>query len=244
MLGKHAVPKLLLSITLLISSMLMPSSSSSSTTHNASSRPGVLNPHLNGHNENYDDNSEETDGTTTSPDVSPPQFCEYDACKDQQEPCQKLRLTLFCSCPGISGPFDPPDPPSLSSLSIEMGGTVVVRWCAPSSTITHYLIRVEGQDGAHEVAENRRMMELGNIAPGTEVCVEAVNKAGVSPRQHHSCSRFEPRSSEERLTVKLVLIGAAVVVVLAIALALVLWWCMRRRKTPARTANRGTDMVL
>lgn len=175
---------------------------------------------------------------------SPPPFCQYDFCKDEQESCQKLALTHFCSCPGISGPFDPPDPPMLRSLSLESKGRLVVRWCAPPSVVTRYLVRVGGQDEVLEAKENRRMMELGDIAAGTEVCVQAANMVGVSARESRSCVLFDPSSSETRLAMKLALIGAAVVVAVVIALVLLLWWCMRHRKTPARTANRGTDVVL
>ncbi|KAB5522696.1 hypothetical protein PHYPO_G00162450 [Pangasianodon hypophthalmus] len=241
MLRKHPAPPLLLSITLLISSIL--ASSSSSPPHNATHHPGVPNPHFFSPGEDYNDYNEELTTETTHKTMgSPPPPCEYDSCKDQQESCQKLALTLSCSCPGISGPFELPDTPTLWRLSLEPSGMVVVRWCAPSSTVTHYLVQVEGQDEARDARENRRMMELGDIAPGTEVCVEAVNKAGVSTRTSSSCARFE--SSETTFTVKLVLVGAAVVLVVVIVSALLLWWCRRHRKTPTRTANRGTDMVL
>lgn len=240
MLRKHPAPPLLLSIVLLISSM---SASSSSQQRNAT-RPGVRSP-SSFDTEDYDVIYEDSTVSTHIPPGSPPPLCQYDLCKDQQESCQKLALTLSCSCPGISGPLDPPDPPSLQSLSLENKGTVVVvRWCAPSSTVTHYLVQVDGQDEAREASANRRMMELGDIAPGTEVCVEAVNKAGVSARGSHSCTRFDPNISETRLAIKLVLIGAAVVLAVGIVLALVLWWCRRHRKAVTRTANRGTDVVL
>lgn len=234
---KRPAPPLLLSIALLISSML---ASSSSIPHNATTpRPRSFN-----RGGDYDDYEDETTGTTRKTAGTPPPFCQYDLCKDQQEPCQKLALTLSCSCPGISGPSEPPDPPTLRSLSLESRGTVVVRWCAPPSTVTHYLVWVGGQDEGHKVNGNRRMMELGDVASGTEVCVEAANKAGVSSRESHSCTRFDPSDSETRLAVKLLLIGAAVVVVVGVALALLLWWCRRHRKTPTRTANAGTDVVL
>lgn len=121
---------------------------------------------------------------------------------------------------------------------------MVVRWCAPPSTVTHYLVWVRGQDEAREARENRRMMELGDIAPGTQVCVEAVNKVGVSAQESHSCVLFDPSTSEKRLAVRLLLIGVPLVVVVVIALALLLWWCRRHRKSPRQTANRGTDVML
>lgn len=121
---------------------------------------------------------------------------------------------------------------------------MVVRWCEPPSTVTQYRVYVEGEDEVREARENRRMMELGDLAPGTKVCVEAVNNVGVSTQDRKSCARFEPSSSETRLAVKLVLIGAAVVLVIVIVLSLLVWWCKRRQKTPTRTANEGTAGVL
>ncbi|KAK3508859.1 hypothetical protein QTP70_010515 [Hemibagrus guttatus] len=243
MLRKRPVPPVLLSIALLISSILI---SSSSSLRNASRRLGSPNPRLSGPGEDYDILYDET--TTTEPARKPTDSqhppCEYDHCKDQQESCQKLRLALSCSCPGISGPFELPDPPSLQSL-LESKGKVIVWWCAPSSTVTHYLIVVKGQDEVREAKVDRRIMELENLDPGTEVCVEAVNKVGSSAQRRESCIRFEPSTSEIKLTIKLVLIGVAVVLVVGIlVMALLIWWCRRHRKSPTQTANPGTDVVL
>lgn len=239
MLRRRYDAPLLLSIALLISTL----ASSSSSPHNATRRPGTLIPRLSDHAEDYDNVDDDITETTRRPARTAGPFCQYDLCKDQQESCQKLALRLSCSCPGISGPTEPPEPPTFLTLSLENKGVVVVQWCAPPSTVTHYIVRVGDEGEASEVGENRRMMELGDVAPGTEVCVEAVNRAGVSNRANHSCTRFEPSDSETELAVRLVLIGVVVVVVVLV-LALLLWWCRRRQNTPTRTANSGADMVL
>lgn len=244
MLRKRHDAPLLLSLALLISSTLASSSSTSSWPQNATRRPGRLIPRLSNRGEDYNNEYDDITETTHKPAGTPAPFCQYDLCKDQQESCQKLALRLSCSCPGISGPAEPPEPPTSWSLSLESRGMVVVRWCAPSSTVTHYLVRVGDKGEASEAGENRRMMELGDIAPGTEVCVEAVNRAGVSNRESFSCARFDPSSSETALAVRLVLIGVAVVVVVVLTSALLLWWCKRHQNTPTRTANSGTDMEL
>ncbi|KAK2816605.1 hypothetical protein Q7C36_022876 [Tachysurus vachellii] len=240
MLRNRPAPSLL-SIALLISSVLSLSSSSSSPLiRNSTRRLGAPNPRFNNPDEDYDNIYDETFITESprKPTDSKHPPCNYDFCKDRQETCQKLFLALSCSCPGISGPFQPPDPPFLQSLYVESKGEVVVRWCAPSSTVTHYLVQVEGQDEVRSTNVDRRMMELGNLAPGSEVCVKAVNKAGVSTQGRDSCTRFEPTTSEMKLTIKLVLIGAAVVMVIVIlVVALMLWRCRRHRKTSTQTAN-------
>ncbi|XP_027015346.2 leucine-rich repeat neuronal protein 4 isoform X2 [Tachysurus fulvidraco] len=238
MLRSRPAPSLL-SIALLISSVLQSSSSSSSLIRNSTRRLGAPDPRFNDPDEDYDNIYDETVITKsprkTTDSQHPP--CNYDLCKDQQETCQNLSFALSCSCPGISGPFQPPDPPVLQSLSLDSKGKVVVRWCAPSSTVTHYLVQVDGQV-VHSANVNRRMIELGNLAPGTEVCVKAVNKVGVSTKGTDSCTNFDPNTSETRLIIKLVLIGAAVMLVIVIlVVALMLWRCRRHRKTSTRTAN-------
>ncbi|KAI5089545.1 leucine-rich repeat neuronal protein 4-like [Silurus meridionalis] len=239
MLRKCSTPPLVLSVTLLFSFV-----SASSSVRNTTQRTGSPKPRLVGQGDDYN-NFYDDPFTTKKPQKSagsPPPLC--DICKEQPESCQKLAQTLFCSCPGISGPFQRPDPPTVHSLSVESNGVVVFRWCAPASTVLYYQVYVGGKKTGHELAENRRIMKLGDVAPGTEVCVEAVNKVGSSVPGKHSCTVFEPSNSETRLITKLALIGAAVVLVLVIALVLLLWWCKRHRNARAQTANRGTAMVL
>ncbi|TSP36063.1 LRRN4 C-terminal-like protein [Bagarius yarrelli] len=235
----------LLSIALLISYM---PALSVALARSATRPPNAPDPQFFNQAEYYDNIYDDTftNKPTNKPAGSPSPLCDYDICKDQQESCQKLALALSCSCPGISSPFQLPDPPSLQSLSLESKKAgVVVRWCAPPSTVTHYLVMVEGQDMVLQASEDRRMMELGDLAPGTEVCIEAVNKVGVSTLGKDSCARFEPNSSELKLAVKLALIGTAVVLVVIILVgALLLWCCRRHRKTQTRTVNSGHDVVL
>lgn len=243
MLRKCPAPRLLLSIALLISSMLI---SSSSSQHNASRRLSAPKPRLSGPGEDYENIYDETPTTelVSKPTNSQHPSCEYDHCKDHQESCQKLTLALSCSCPGISGPFELPDPPSLQGLFFDSKGTVIVRWCAPSSTVTHYLVGVKGQNEKRKAKVDRRMMELGNLDSGTEVCVEAVNKMGSSAQRIESCIQFESRTSETKLIIKLVLIGAAVLFVVGIlVMALLIWCCRRHRQSPTQTANTGTNVV-
>lgn len=244
MLKKHSVPSLLLSIAFLLSFV---SAWSLSVLHNATHPPVAPHVRLSNHGEDYDNYYDETFSTESTPKPmgSSDPHCDYDLCKDQQESCWQLALTRSCSCPGTSNHFIRPDPPSLQTLSVEdKGAVVVVRWCAPPSVVTHYIIQVEGHDAVRSVGENRRMVELGDLPPGTEVCIEAVNNAGTSTRVKDSCARYEPNSSESRLAVKLVLIGLAVLLVLVIlVVSLVLWWCRRHRKNPTGTGS-GSEVML
>ncbi|XP_062845083.1 LRRN4 C-terminal-like protein [Trichomycterus rosablanca] len=213
----------------------------SPTRRNATRRPGAPHPRFSNTNEDYNDYYGEdllSPATTLKP-AGTPKPCHFDLCQDQQVSCHELAKATGCSCPGISGHFQPPDPPHLRILSSEAPGTVVVHWCAPASAVTHYVVLVGGQDEGRQAGERTRLMDLGDIAPGTEVCVQAVNRAGISARGSLSCARFEPRGPESGLALKLGLIGGAVVLAVVLVLALLTWRCRRRQKAPTRTGNRG-----
>lgn len=206
---------------------------------NATRRPNVPHPRFSNPDEDYSDYYSD-DLTTIHGPAGTPKPCRYDLCQDQQVSCFELAQTTGCSCPGISSHFQPPEPPHLRILSSEGPGKVVVHWCAPASVVTHYVVLVEGRDERREAAETRRLMDVGDLTPGTEVCVQAVNRAGASARETRSCARFQPRGSESGLTLKLGLIGGAGVLAVALVLALLWWRCRGRRKASVRTGNRGT----
>lgn len=196
---------------------------------------------------NGDDYNDDYDSETppTAKPVDPvAKRCEYNLCQDQLPTCQEIAASLGCSCPGMSGPSDLPDPPTLRKLSQEGSRGVVVYWCAPASTVTHYVVRVKEREVELNADKRRRQMELGEIAAGTEVCVQAVNRAGVSDRAKHSCTRFEPQSSESVLALKLGIIGGVVTLIVLLVLALLLWRLRIRRKTLTRTENGGAEGML
>lgn len=227
-------PPLLLSIILVIlSSFVAPSSSSNRTRF-------IDNINMNEYDVDADDETE----PTSAPQPAAEQ-CNYSFCQDQQPSCQQLAALKGCSCPGMSGPSEPPDPPHLHRLSQESSGRVVAHWCAPASTVTHYLVWVEGRDGEMETGETRRQMDIGKIAADAEVCVQAANWAGVSNRVKHSCTRFQPQSSESGLALRLAIIaGVVVVLIVVLVLALLLWRFRTRRKTKARAEAGGAEAVL
>ncbi|XP_072550196.1 leucine-rich repeat neuronal protein 4 [Salminus brasiliensis] len=228
-----ALPLLLTVISLTLPPLVAPSTSSP-WNHSRPSN-GI----------DLDDYSEDYDTAQTAKPLNPvAERCKYDLCQEQQPSCQQLSASTGCSCPGMSGPNELPDPPQLRKLSYEGSRGVVVYWCAPPSTVTHYIVQVEGQKGEIEAGDRKRQMELGEIAAGTEVCVQAVNRAGVSDRAKHSCTRFQPQSSESVLALKLGIIGGVVTLILVLVLALLLWRFRTQRKTLTRTEAGGADRVL
>ncbi|KAI4891552.1 hypothetical protein NFI96_034003 [Prochilodus magdalenae] len=186
--------------------------------------------------------------TTPSPSTNPVhpmvERCKYDLCRDQQPSCQQLAITMGCSCPGMSGLHELPAAPHLRRLSRDGSGRVVVHWCAPASMVSHYLVQVAGQKEERLANESRRQMDLGKLEVGTEVCVLAVNMAGTSAKEKHSCAQFQLDTSESSLALRLGLIGGVVALLVVLALALLLWRLRRRRKTLARTDAGGAEGVL
>ncbi|XP_036420635.1 leucine-rich repeat neuronal protein 4 [Colossoma macropomum] len=230
-------PPLLLSIVLLILPFFVTLSTSSPFNDT-----GLFHDNMG----DYDDGDDYDISLSPATKPVPPaaKRCDYDLCKDQQPSCQKLAATTGCSCPGMSGPHEVPDPPHLRWLSQEGSNRVVVHWCAPASTVTHYLVQVEGKKEGLEAGERSRQMDLGKVASGAEVCVLAVNKAGVSTREKHSCTRFQSEISESGLALRLGILGGVVALLVVLALALLLWRFRARRKTLARTETGGAEGVL
>ncbi|MED6263369.1 hypothetical protein CHARACLAT_003937 [Characodon lateralis] len=149
------------------------------------------------------------------------QWCDYNACREKQTPCEVLSTSLGCLCPGFTLHNQHPEPPSLSSVSWN-GSAVVVWWCAPNSYITSYVVTVEGGEKQTLRADQRRAA-LSQIDHKAEVCVVAVNYAGDSAR---SCMEYQPSSNSLALTVGL--IGGTLGFLLLILLAVLL--CRRRRQ--------------
>ncbi|KAL6463300.1 hypothetical protein MHYP_G00276910 [Metynnis hypsauchen] len=229
-------PPLLLSFVLLILPSFVTLSTSSPSNDTA---------HLHGVNmDDYNDDDDISPSPATKPVPPAAKQCNYDLCKEQQPSCQQIAAATGCSCPGMRGPHEVPEPPQLRWLSLEGSDRVVVHWCAPTSTVTHYLVQVEGQKEVLEAGEKSRKIGLGKVASGAEVCVLAVNKVGVSSKEKHSCTHFQPESSESGLALRLGIIGGVVALLVVLTLALLLWRSRTRRKTLARTETGGAEGVL
>ncbi|XP_052448558.1 leucine-rich repeat neuronal protein 4 [Carassius gibelio] len=210
------------------------SSSSSSSSQNATLlRLSALT------DDNYEDYTTEPQGPSTTNSEGPNNNCKYDLCVEHQQTCQELARVTGCRCPGLSSAFTPPSPPYLLDLIQQDGKGVVVRWCAPTSIVTHYIVRVKGSGKVEKVGESKRRAVLDNVEAGAYVCVEAVNKSGVSAKDEKSCAVFQPQNSDSGLALKLGIIGGVVGLILLLILALLLWRHKTRQISTARTETEG-----
>ncbi|XP_010730436.2 LRRN4 C-terminal-like protein [Larimichthys crocea] len=225
-------------------------------THAASTSSPVTHPPfkyitINSNNE-YED-EEEFDKHSSPPEVvyparttllrQKPQFCQYDPCLENQEPCEDLNERTGCLCPGRSGADVPPKEPRIDTLlpisEGEHKGKIEVQWCAPSSVVTRYRVVVQGnEEGALEFQATARRTLVGSLEPGTMVCVEAVNKAGGSVPSEFSCKRYErPESSDHNLL--LGVIGGGVIFLLILIITAVILWKYQMYKRAKRNSTDG-----
>lgn len=165
--------------------------------------------------------------------VGKPEHCDYDHCRDQQRPCVELSAASGCQCPGLSGPQEVPEAPYLKQV-VQQGSEVVVKWCAPASTVSHYQIVVKGREPSVFTGLSRKGV-LKGLEAGAEVCVEAVNAAGVSSPVRHSCVTYQPEK-DGSLALKAGLIGGALGLLLLIALLIFLLW---RRKACGKSGGES-----
>ncbi|XP_020321770.1 leucine-rich repeat neuronal protein 4 [Oncorhynchus kisutch] len=191
-------------------------------------------------NDDYDLNWDTTPPPPTPSRGTNPQSCDYNPCRELQTPCAQLAASSGCLCPGVSGPHVAPEPPDLKRLSME-GPGVVVQWCAPLSVVTHYEV-VVGTLEPLVFGEDKRSGVVGKVGQGVEVCVVAVNDAGVSERQRRSCTMYQP-PGDSSLALKAGLIGGALGLLLLLSLAVLLWRYRARRKADARI-TQATEETL
>lgn len=156
------------------------------------------------------------------------QFCVYDSCLENQEPCAQIASRTGCLCPGVSGPDLPPHAPRLKEfLTVAKGehtGSIEVHWCAPLSVVSKYRVVVEKSDRpAVEFSHSSRRGLVGSLEPGDKVCVLALNNAGSSSPLEHSCSRFERNSntSDGKLLIGLIGGGIALLVLIIVVAVVV-----------------------
>lgn len=156
------------------------------------------------------------------------QFCEYNSCLENQEPCAQIASRTACLCPGVSGPNLPPHAPRLKEfLTVAEGehkGSIEVHWCAPSSVVSQYRVVVEKSDRpALEFSHFSRRGLVGSLEPGDKVCVLAVNNAGSSSPSEHSCSRYDRNSNTSDSKLLIGLIGGGItLLVLIIVVSVIL----------------------
>ncbi|XP_061105280.1 LRRN4 C-terminal-like protein [Conger conger] len=185
--------------------------------------------------EDYDRLEDPTPQPTNQSKVRKSQHCAYDRCRDQQQPCVELSAATGCQCPGLTGPGVIPEAPYLKDM-IQQGSKVEVQWCAPSSTVSTYQVVVKGQEPVVFTGLSRKAV-LEGLEAGAEVCVEAVNAAGVSGPGPHSCMTYQPESGGS-LSLKAGLIGGALGFLLLCSLAVFLLW---RRKACGKSGGRSVS---
>ncbi|XP_008274431.1 leucine-rich repeat neuronal protein 4 [Stegastes partitus] len=168
-----------------------------------------------------------------SPDGGTSERCDYNPCSENQTPCAELAAATNCLCPGLPSHDDPPETPSLRSVSWN-GSEVVLHWCAPNSHVTEYVVTVGGQD-RKTFGKEQRSGALGDINNIAEVCVVAVNDAGNSDG---SCMMYRP--VDNSLPLKAGLIGGALGFLLLLLLAVLLWRRKRQRKQEASISMHNT----
>lgn len=158
--------------------------------------------------------------------------CDYDPCRENQMSCADLISSTGCSCPGFTLHNEPPLAPTLTSVSWN-GSEVVIRWCAPYSYVTEYVVTIGGQE-KKKFGKDQRSGGVGDIDHISEVCVHALNDAGHS----QSCKMYQPRDNS--LPLKAGLIGGALGLLLLVLLAVLLWRHKRQRKQQASISMHET----
>lgn len=179
-----------------------------------------------------EDDYEEPNSATTVGPRSPrstithaiPHICDYDPCVAQTTPCTEISAKTGCLCPGLTGSERKPKAPELRELKLEQSGQVVVHWCAPYSTVTHYKVTLKGGDEQQQIfGEYLRNGAVPGLKFGETVCVSAENEAGVS---EESCAQYEPPKLDYAALISGVIGGVIGILVLTLV-AVFLW----RRKS-------------
>ncbi|XP_075959747.1 uncharacterized protein LOC142962943 [Anarhichas minor] len=201
--------------------------------------------------DNYEDEYFDNDNHSTPPKVvesvqttllqQKPQFCQYNPCLENQEPCNQISERIGCLCPGVSGADEPPHAPRIHVLQpISEGGDrgkIEVQWCAPSSVVSGYRVVIEGRETLEFQKVSRRGLVI-SLEVGTKVCVEAVNSAGHSTLSDFSCKRYDPpESSNHKLLAGV--IGGGVALFLLLIIAAVIFWKYQMRKKAKRDSADG-----
>ncbi|XP_041656616.1 leucine-rich repeat neuronal protein 4 [Cheilinus undulatus] len=184
----------------------------------------------------YYDNDEIS--TTAPPKAVPAspktlQKCDYNPCLDGQLPCDYLSATTGCLCQGVTLFNVAPLAPDLKSVSWN-GSEVVIRWCAPYSYVTAYIVTVGGEH-KQEFGKDQRSGGLGDLENVAKVCVVAMNDAGPSKE---SCMMYQPEDTS--LPLKAGLIGGALGFLLLLLLAVLLLRHRRQRKQEAGISMHNT----
>ncbi|XP_048043910.1 leucine-rich repeat neuronal protein 4 [Megalobrama amblycephala] len=171
--------------------------------------------------DDYDDVNSKTTITPQLPRVTTSGvICDYDPCVVQTTPCEKISAQTGCLCPGLTGPEERPGAPELREVKLGSSGEVLVHWCAPRSTVTHYEVTLNGGKEQLSFGENLRNGAIPGLKIGETVCVAARNQAGLSEK---SCARYEPPQPDQVALSAGIIAGSVGFLLLLSVLAVVLW---------------------
>ncbi|RXN03331.1 LRRN4 C-terminal [Labeo rohita] len=174
--------------------------------------------------DDYDEETSKTTATPQSPGVTTSRVvrrpCYYDPCAVQTIPCEKISAQTGCLCPGLTGPEERPEPPELREVKLDGSGKVLVHWCAPRSTVTHYEVTLSGENKPLVFKENLRKGAIPELKVGETVCVAARNQVGISEK---SCKRYEPPQPNPVALSAGIIAGSVGFLLLLLVLAIVLW---------------------
>ncbi|XP_027027750.1 leucine-rich repeat neuronal protein 4 [Tachysurus fulvidraco] len=233
-------------ITLVLLTLLVDFLLAASVTPLAS-RPPITKTRIRYISVDYDDGDEETPkpsskvpekaGATTTQFI--PRECEYDPCVVPKVPCSVIAAQTKCYCPGISGPGELPSAPEIKELKRGAHGLVEVHWCAPQSTVTYYKVITEEGHEPQIFSNTSRTGSVNGVKVGSRVCVVAGNNIGFSTESETSCALFDPHKSSQGFQMSWVIAGAIGLLVLALVMAVVLFWRWRRGRKNANVDEEG-----
>ncbi|KAI7801498.1 LRRN4 C-terminal-like protein [Triplophysa rosa] len=186
--------------------------------------------------DDYDDASSVTTLTPRSPGATTtraiPRICDYDPCVVQITPCSEISAQTGCLCRGVTGGELRPEAPKLREVKLEHSGQVVVHWCAPRSTVTHYKVTLKGGEERELIfGEYWRNSAVPGMKVGETVCVSAMNDAGVS---EETCAQYESPTPDHAALSAGIIAGGVGFLVLITLVAVLLW-----RRRSCRKANIG-----
>ncbi len=188
--------------------------------------------------DDYDEESSKTTHAPQSPGVTTSRVihrpCDYDPCVVQTTPCDKISAETGCLCPGLTGPEERPTAPELREVKLDGSGEVLVHWCAPRSTVTHYEVTLKDGNKQLLFGKYLRNGAVPGLKVGETVCVAAGNQAGLSEK---SCARYEPPHPDQAALSAGIIAGSVGCLLLLSALAVVLW----RRRTCRKGSMGDTE---
>ena len=217
------------------STLLTPSSSSSSS----SPPPAQVEP------------AEETNQEEPAVEPSPePQtapaapLCDYDQCVHLQRPCPELQHLKgwSCRCPAQStaDPSATPGPVVALEVTRAWPTAARVRWCAPDSPLSTFLVWVLRGDGSavsnSSVSPRTRQADVFGLSAGGHehrVCVSAQSTGGAL--SHTRCVPVTTPRDAEAIAMHVLSGACGVLLLAAVVLSLCLYrQCERRRREASR----------